>query len=79
MALPVRAHPLLQPIELVLAGIALAGDDVWSPAAVVVLGGAGLAVRTRSGERQLTLAAGLGEDPPGDDRAGAKQCGQVRS
>jgi protein-S-isoprenylcysteine O-methyltransferase Ste14 len=43
---------------LVLAGIALACDDVWSLVAVAVPGGAGLAVRIRAEERQLTRALG---------------------
>jgi protein-S-isoprenylcysteine O-methyltransferase Ste14 len=43
---------------LVLAGIALACDDLWSPLAVAVLGRAGLAVRIRAEERQLTQALG---------------------
>ena len=45
-------------IVLVLAGIALACDDVWSVLAVAVLGGVGLAVRIRAEERQLTQALG---------------------
>lgn len=51
-------HPSYTGIALVLAGIALACDDVWSLAAVAVLGGAGLAVRIRAEERQLTQALG---------------------
>ena len=43
---------------MVLAGIALASDDIWSLLAVAVLGGAGLAVRIRAEERQLTQALG---------------------
>jgi protein-S-isoprenylcysteine O-methyltransferase Ste14 len=39
-------------------GIALACDDVWGLVAVAVLGGAGLAVRIRAEERQLTRALG---------------------
>ena len=41
-----------------LAGIALACDDVWSLVAVAVLGGAGLGVRIRAEERQLAEALG---------------------
>jgi protein-S-isoprenylcysteine O-methyltransferase Ste14 len=51
-------HPSYSGIALVLAGIALACDDVWSLVAVAVLGGAGLAVRIRAEERQLTQALG---------------------
>jgi protein-S-isoprenylcysteine O-methyltransferase len=51
-------HPSYSGIMLVLAGIALACDDVWSLLAVAVLGGAGLAVRIRAEERQLTQALG---------------------
>ena len=51
-------HPPYSGIALVLAGIALACDDVWSLVAVAVLGGAGLAVRIRAEERQLTQALG---------------------
>lgn len=51
-------HPSYSGIALVLAGIALAGDDVWSIVAVVVLGGTGLAVRIGAEERQLTQALG---------------------
>jgi protein-S-isoprenylcysteine O-methyltransferase Ste14 len=51
-------HPSYTGIALVLAGIALACDDVWSLAAVAVLGGAGLAVRIRAEERQLRQALG---------------------
>jgi protein-S-isoprenylcysteine O-methyltransferase Ste14 len=43
-------HPSYSGIALVLAGIALACDDVWSLVAVAVLGGAGLAVRIRAEE-----------------------------
>ena len=39
-----------------LAGIALACDDVWALLVVAVLGGAGLYVRIRAEERQLTEA-----------------------
>jgi protein-S-isoprenylcysteine O-methyltransferase Ste14 len=42
----------------VLAGIALACDDVWALPVFVVLGGAGLYVRIRAEERQLTKALG---------------------
>ena len=41
-----------------LAGIALACDDVWGLLAVAVLGGLGLAVRIRAEERQLTDSLG---------------------
>ena len=51
-------HPSYTGIALVLAGIALACDDVRSLVAAAVLGGAGLAVRIRAGERQLTRALG---------------------
>ncbi len=51
-------HPSYSGIALVLAGIALACDDVWSLVAVAVLGGAGLAVRIRAEERQLARALG---------------------
>jgi protein-S-isoprenylcysteine O-methyltransferase Ste14 len=42
----------------VLAGIALACDDIWSLVAVAVLGGAGLAVRIHAEERQLAQTLG---------------------
>jgi len=51
-------HPSYTGIALVLAGIALACGDVWSLVAVAVLGGAGLAVRIRAEERQLTESLG---------------------
>ena len=51
-------HPSYTGIALVLAGIALACDDVWGLVAVAVLGGAGLAVRIRAEERQLTDSLG---------------------
>ncbi len=51
-------HPSYTGIALVLAGIALACDDVWSLVAVALLGGAGLAVRIRAEERQLTQSLG---------------------
>jgi protein-S-isoprenylcysteine O-methyltransferase Ste14 len=51
-------HPSYTGIALVLAGIALACDDVWGLLAVAVLGGAGLAVRIRAEERQLSQALG---------------------
>jgi len=51
-------HPSYTGIALVLAGIALACDDVWSMVAVAVLAGVGLAVRIRAEERQLTQALG---------------------
>lgn len=46
-------HPSYTPIALVLLGLALACDDVWSLVAVAVLGGTGLAVRIHVEERQL--------------------------
>jgi len=51
-------HPSYTGIALVLAGIALACDDIWSLVAVAVLGGAGLVVRIRAEERQLTRELG---------------------
>jgi protein-S-isoprenylcysteine O-methyltransferase Ste14 len=51
-------HPSYTGIALILAGIALASDDVWSLVAVAVLGGIGLAVRIRAEERQLAQALG---------------------
>jgi protein-S-isoprenylcysteine O-methyltransferase Ste14 len=51
-------HPSYSGIALVLAGIALACDDVWSLVAVAGLGGAGLAVRIHAEERQLAEALG---------------------
>ena len=51
-------HPSYTGIALVLAGIALACDDVWSLAVVALLGGAGLAVRIHAEERQLAEALG---------------------
>lgn len=51
-------HPSYTGIALVLAGIALACDDVWALLAVAVLGGLGLYVRIRAEERQLTEALG---------------------
>jgi len=51
-------HPSYTGIAMVLAGMALASGDVWSLPAVAVLGGAGLAVRIRAEERQLTQALG---------------------
>jgi protein-S-isoprenylcysteine O-methyltransferase Ste14 len=51
-------HPSYTGIALVLAGIALASGDIWSLVAVAILGGAGLAVRIRAEERQLTQALG---------------------
>jgi protein-S-isoprenylcysteine O-methyltransferase Ste14 len=53
-------HPSYTGIAMVLAGIALASGDVWSLLAVSALGGAGLAVRIRAEERQLTQALGAG-------------------
>jgi len=51
-------HPSYTGLALVLAGIALACDDVWSLVAAAVLGGVGLAVRIRAEERQLAQALG---------------------
>jgi protein-S-isoprenylcysteine O-methyltransferase Ste14 len=51
-------HPSYSGLALVLAGIALATGDVLSLAAAAVLGGAGIAVRIRAEERQLTEALG---------------------
>ena len=51
-------HPSYTGLALVLAGIALASDDIWSLVAVAILGGAGLAVRIRAEERQLTQSLG---------------------
>ncbi len=51
-------HPSYTGIALVLTGLALACDDVWSLVAVAIVGGAGLAVRIRAEERQLTEALG---------------------
>jgi protein-S-isoprenylcysteine O-methyltransferase Ste14 len=51
-------HPAYTAVALILAGIALACDDVWSLAAAAALGGIGLAVRIRAEERQLTQALG---------------------
>lgn len=51
-------HPSYTGIALVLAGIALACDDVWALVAAAVLGGVGLWVRIRAEERQLTEALG---------------------
>jgi protein-S-isoprenylcysteine O-methyltransferase Ste14 len=51
-------HPSYTGIALVLAGLALASDDVWSLVAVAILGGTGLAVRIHAEERQLTESLG---------------------
>ena len=51
-------HPSYTGIALVLAGVALAWDDVWALLVVAVLGGLGLYVRIRTEERQLTQALG---------------------
>ena len=51
-------HPSYTGIALVLAGVALACDDVWALLVVAVLGGLGLYVRIRTEERQLTKALG---------------------
>jgi protein-S-isoprenylcysteine O-methyltransferase Ste14 len=52
------SHPSYTGIALVLTGVALACDDVWSLVAVAVLGGTGLAVRIHAEERQLTESLG---------------------
>ena len=51
-------HPAYSAVALVLAGIALACDDLWSLVAAAALGGIGLTVRIRAEERQLTQALG---------------------
>jgi protein-S-isoprenylcysteine O-methyltransferase Ste14 len=51
-------HPAYSGLALVLLGIALASGDVLSLAVVAVLAGAGLAIRVRVEERQLTEALG---------------------
>lgn len=51
-------HPSYTAVALILGGIALACDDVWSMVAVAALGGTGLAVRIRAEERQLIQALG---------------------
>jgi len=51
-------HPSYTGIALILIGIALACDDVWSLLAVAVLGGVGLWVRIHAEERQLEQALG---------------------
>jgi protein-S-isoprenylcysteine O-methyltransferase Ste14 len=51
-------HPSYTGISLVLIGIALASDNLWSLLAVAVLGGVGLTVRIRAEERQLAQALG---------------------
>lgn len=51
-------HPSYTGMALVLAGLALACGDVWSLAAMAVLGGSGLAIRIRAEERQLGQALG---------------------
>jgi protein-S-isoprenylcysteine O-methyltransferase Ste14 len=51
-------HRAYSAVTLVLAGIALVCDDVWSLVAAAALGGTGLAVRIRAEERQLTQALG---------------------
>jgi protein-S-isoprenylcysteine O-methyltransferase Ste14 len=51
-------HPSYTGLALILAGIALATDDVWSLVVVAVVAGAGLAVRIHAEERQLTQALG---------------------
>jgi protein-S-isoprenylcysteine O-methyltransferase Ste14 len=51
-------HPSYTGIALVLLGIALACDDVWSLPAVAVLSSIGLAVRIRAEEKQLNDALG---------------------
>ncbi len=51
-------HPSYSGLLLALGGLALASGDVLSLAAAAVLGGAGLTVRIRAEERQLTQALG---------------------
>jgi protein-S-isoprenylcysteine O-methyltransferase Ste14 len=51
-------HPSYTGLALVLAGVALATGDVLSLPVVAVLAAAGLAVRIRAEERQLTEALG---------------------
>ncbi len=51
-------HPSYSGMVLVLVGIALVSGDVESLLAVAIIGGAGLAVRIRAEERQLTGALG---------------------
>jgi protein-S-isoprenylcysteine O-methyltransferase Ste14 len=51
-------HPSYTGIAIVLTGIALASDDLWSLVAAAALGGAGLAVRIHAEERQLAQALG---------------------
>ncbi len=51
-------HPSYSGMVLVLVGIALVSGDVESLLAVAVIGGAGLALRIRAEERQLTAALG---------------------
>ena len=51
-------HPSYSGIALTIVGFALASGDVLSLLAVAILGGAGLAVRIRAEERQLTEALG---------------------
>ena len=51
-------HPAYTAVALILTGIALACDDIWSLIAATALGGTGLAVRIRAEERQLTNALG---------------------
>lgn len=51
-------HPSYTAVALILTGIALACDDIWSLVAAAALAGTGLAVRIRAEERQLTQALG---------------------
>jgi protein-S-isoprenylcysteine O-methyltransferase Ste14 len=51
-------HPSYTGIALILIGVALASDDVWSLVAVAILGGIGLAVRIRAEEQQLSQSLG---------------------
>jgi protein-S-isoprenylcysteine O-methyltransferase Ste14 len=51
-------HPSYTAMMLVLVGIALTSGDALSLVAVAIIGGAGLAVRIRAEERQLTEALG---------------------
>ena len=62
-------HPSYTGIALVLAGIALACDDVWGLLAVAVLGGLGLAVRIRAEERFCRAIRSHGRRSPWAKRA----------
>lgn len=51
-------HPSYTGLALILAGLALACGDVWSLVVVAAVAAAGLVVRIRAEERQLTEALG---------------------